>query len=147
MSEGFNAAERKDVRAAEKAARIAERERQDVIRNLCSTYAGRRYIWERLASAGIFVAVPPTDALQMAFAEGIRSQGLALLNDVLTACPDQYVRMMQESNERNLTQRSPAGERSSSPDGDGGTEEPGPDSDYVNGASEDRAQPGFNFEA
>lgn len=128
MSEGFNAADRKDVRAAEKAARIAERERQDTVRGLCASASGRRYVWDKFSLAGIFVAVPPTDALQMAFAEGVRAQGLALLDDVITACPEQFIRMMQEANERNLTRGSPTSEQPRSPDADGGVE--GSSNDY-----------------
>lgn len=128
MSEGFNAADRKDVRAAEKAARAAERERQDTVRNLCSTLNGRRYVWDKFSLAGIFVALPPTDALTMAFNEGIRAGGLSLVDDVITACPEQFIRMMQEANERNLTRGSPASEQSRSPNPDGGVE--GSSDDY-----------------
>jgi hypothetical protein len=100
--EPYNAGERKSVRAAEKVARLAERERHEVIVALMAHAAGRRYVWDRLSAANIFTATFSTDALQMAFAEGNRNQGLQLLSDVMQACPDQFILAMREANERSI---------------------------------------------
>jgi hypothetical protein len=39
----------------------------------------------------------------MAFMEGQREVGIRLLTDIMGACPDQYVLMMRERNERNAS--------------------------------------------
>ena len=51
----------------------------------------RRYVWEKLATAGIFQSTFSTDPLQMAFNEGQRNAGLVLLNDVIQYCPEQFI--------------------------------------------------------
>ncbi len=96
----YNAAERKDIRAAEKAAKLVEAQRYDVVRGLMSVAAGRSYVLAKLISAHIFHTSFSSDPLQMAFAEGERNQGLQLLNDIMAICPDQYILMMRESDVR-----------------------------------------------
>lgn len=112
----YNAAERSDVKAASKAARIAEVQRQEVITGLMSTIAGRAWMHERLLRCHIFQSSHTSDALNTAFAEGERNIGLMDLNDIMATCPDQYVLMMREYNERSST----AAQQPGSQDGDGG---------------------------
>ena len=95
-----NAADRKQIRAAEKAAAIAERERGEVVVEMMATTPRRRYVWEKLAAAGIFSTTFSTDPVQMAFNEGQRNQGLVLLNDVIQYCPEQFILSMREANGR-----------------------------------------------
>ena len=108
----LNTADRKSVRAAEKSAKLADRQRGEVLIAICSTEPGRRYLWERLDEAHIFRTSFSTDPIQMAFYEGERNQGLLLLGDIMQWCPDQFIQMMREHNERRSTSgRSPTGER------------------------------------
>jgi hypothetical protein len=94
----YNASERKDVRRLEKAAKVADAARKDMMVGVMSTIAGRAWILEKLESASVFRTTFNTDSLAMAFAEGNRNQGLILLNDIMQHCPDMYLLMMQERN-------------------------------------------------
>lgn len=94
----FNAAERKDVRKAEKDAKIAERQRHETVAGIMSVMPGRAWIADKLEECHVFASSFSTDPLQMAFHEGERNIGLRLLNDIMAACPNQYVVMMQERN-------------------------------------------------
>ena len=111
-----NAADRKDVRRREKAARQAEVARREVIAQLMSTTPGRQWLWDKLSECQCFHTTFVTgDALASAFQEGRRSMGLSLLADIMAHCPDQYIQAMRESNERSTLD-----ERRSSPQSDGG---------------------------
>lgn len=119
----LNTSDRKSIRAAEKAAAIADRERGEVVSALMSTEPGRRFVWDKLGSAGIFTSTFSTDPGQMAFNEGQRNQGLLLLNDVMQYCPDQFIQAMREANVR----RTVDDVRSASTESDAG-ERPGSES-------------------
>lgn len=95
-----NAASRKEIRQKEKAARLAEKNRGIVIINMMADKIGRAYAWDQLATAHVFSTSYSPDALQMAFAEGERNSGLRLLNDIIEWCPEQFIQMMREQNER-----------------------------------------------
>jgi hypothetical protein len=96
----FNAAERQHVREAEKAAKLDLEERRQFVVAAMSHSAGRRYFCARLVACHVFSSSFSTNAMQMAFAEGERNQGLQLLNDLMQFCPDEYVQMMREYNAR-----------------------------------------------
>jgi len=136
----YNAGERKDVRRAEKEGKIRERERLEVIKSLMSVKGGRGWMLEKLEGCHIFRTSFSTDPLQMAFMEGERRQGLLLLNDIMQSCPDQYILMMRERNERDAardaTTEQPRGE-----DGDRGDQEP----DFDDGDTARNASPAGNF--
>lgn len=130
---------RKSIRAVEKAAAVADRERGVTVANLMSTIPGRRYIWEKLTAAHMFQTSFNADPLQMAFNEGERNQGIQLLNDIIQWCPEQYIQAMRESNERNSSDHdsrtgTDAGERGGREDGDGGDQ--GSAGDAASGFSE-----------
>ena len=72
------------------------------------------------------------DALQSAFAEGERNIGIQLINDIMIACPDQYIQAQRESNDRSTTD-----ERRSSPIADRG------DSGSVDADDPDDAASGY----
>ncbi len=110
-----NAADRKSIRRLEKAAKLADAQRQQVITGLMSTTFGREWMWDVLSRCHCFSTTFNGDALASAFAEGQRAIGLSLLADIMLACPDQYITAMRESNDR-----SSLNERRSSPLGDGG---------------------------
>jgi len=94
------AADRKSVRAAEKAAKIADAERIAVVRQLMATTYGRGWVWDILESTHIFRTTHTGEALSAAFAEGERNVGLKLLADVMLAAPSEYLQMTREANER-----------------------------------------------
>ncbi len=124
----YNAAHRPDVKAAAKLAKLADLQRQEVISSLMSTVPGRQWMLERLERTHVFSVSFNGDSLRSAFAEGERNVGLQDLNDIMRFCPDKYLLMMQERNQRDLSHAgSTAAERSSSPNGDGGVEGPVPD--------------------
>lgn len=111
-----NAASRKDIRQAEKAAKLAEIRAREVTTELMSTPAGREWLWNNLAECHIFEqSFVPNDPLTSAFREGERAVGLRLLSVVMLHCPDQYVQAARESNERTAS-----AERARSQNGDGG---------------------------
>lgn len=116
----YNAGERKDVRKAEKAARLVEKQRHEVIFGLMTLIAGRQWMLEKLEECHVFATSFARDAITMAYMEGERSIGLRLLNDIMASCPDQYIQMMRERNERNAARsRSAAAESTGSQDGNG----------------------------
>ena len=124
-----NAADRKQIRAAEKAAAEADRERGEVIVALMSNKHGRRFVWDKLSDAHIFATTFSIDPIQMAFNEGQRNQGLALLDDIIRSCPDQFILAMREANGRRTESDTIANARTSTGSGDTGErtggEEPG----------------------
>ena len=110
-----SAANRKTIRRKEKEARLAARQRQEVITSVMSTAAGRQWLWDILSDCHCFHTTFNGDALASTFAEGQRAVGLRLLADLMTACPDQYIQAQREANVRSTTD-----ERRSSAESDGG---------------------------
>jgi hypothetical protein len=106
VTDGYNAAERRDVRRAEKADRLWEKDRHEFIRGVMALGPGRRWILEVLELCHIFRTTFSGEALTSAFAEGERNVGLRILGDVISSCPDQYIQMMREKNARDSTGRS-----------------------------------------
>ena len=127
----YDASDRKSIRKAEKASRLADRARQEVIVNLMSTTFGRAWLWDILTSCHVFGQTFSPDPLMTAFAEGRRAVGLALLADVMSACPDQYITAAREANVRhNSDDRSSVTQLTGSPNTDGGVEGRVADDDY-----------------
>ena len=81
-------------------ARIEQATEDDDLKWLMSSRQGRRIVWRLLQRAGVFRLSFNTNAMQMAFAEGNRNYGNALLGQVMKLCPDVYPRMVKEANER-----------------------------------------------
>lgn len=151
-----NASDRKEIRRLEKAAKLAELQRREVITQVMVSLPGRAWMWDVLSACSIFSTTHvPADALASSFQEGRRSVGLSLLADIMAHCPDQFIQAMREQNERrilddNATARSDdaldstaLAERSGSaqPDrGDSGTE-----SDRSERGDEDRSAPGADI--
>jgi hypothetical protein len=98
----YNAGERKDVRKAEKAARIAARDDRDAIVRIMSDTFGRAWMWRKLEAARIFADPFTGDALVEAFNKGYRSFGMILLSDIMLHCPQMYLKMTEEANVRRL---------------------------------------------
>ncbi len=96
----YNAGDRKDVRRAEKEARLAERDRVDFLRAALGTMQGRAWFHDLLVSCHLFSDPFTGDALWEAFAKGERNLGLRIYSEILANCPDQFVTMMREANAR-----------------------------------------------
>lgn len=60
---------------------------------------GRRIVWRQLDRAGVFRLSFNTNAMAMAFAEGSRNEGLRVLNQIHTLCPELYTTMVKEAND------------------------------------------------
>jgi hypothetical protein len=129
----YNAAERAHVKAAAKAAKVADRERREIVGGIMSVAPGRSWMLDLLERCHIFQVSFNGNALASAFAEGERNVGLKLLNDIMSFCPDQYIAMMQERNERDRANES----RRSRTNHDGGDQ--GPDSTAGDEAGTDDA--------
>ena len=90
-----------------------------LLEKLMSEPAGRRWVYNFLASCRIYATSFATNALAMAFNEGDRNAGLRLLVDITEASPDLYLLMLKEvQNERN-TNRGPKHDGDPEPDDDG----------------------------
>jgi hypothetical protein len=112
----YNASERKDIRAAEKAAKLAEIQRTDFIKASMATEGGRHWFYDLLVRCHIFASTFTGEALSSANAEGERNIGLMIYTDIMRACPDLFIRMMQEANERELINGRRTAKSSGDPD-------------------------------
>ena len=97
-----NASQRKEIRRAEKDSAAYETLRIAHILNAMSTRNGRAWFYDLLASCHIFNDPFTGDALLEAYSKGERNVGLKVYNDIVTNCPDLFVMMTQEANERDL---------------------------------------------
>lgn len=115
----YDASNRKDVRRAEKLDAELTESNTLFLRAMMDTVQGRRWLYHHLAECQVFVEVPAFDPHRDYFAAGRRSVGLPLMATLQTNCPDQYLWMIREENDR-LAARTAATERSRSPVPDGG---------------------------
>ena len=99
MSE-FNAANTKQIRAAEKQAKIAAALDREVVFRLMSDPAGRDWIRRLLERCHVFRTPFTGLAATTDFNCGQQSVGLQLLGEVVNAAPDQYIQMMREASDR-----------------------------------------------
>ena len=130
-----NAADRKDIRRREKQAKLDARSRAEVVHSLMSTTQGREWMWDKLATARVFSSTFNGDALQSAFNEGQRAFGLAMLAEVLSTCPDEFIQAQREANVRSTTNErrsSPVPERGDTGPVDDSTDNPDSDDSGYN---------------
>jgi hypothetical protein len=83
-----------DARRRERLARQSE---DDDLKWLMGSKRGRRIVWRLLDRAGVFRSSFNTNAMQMSFAEGGRNEGLRILAQVHTLCPELYPVMLKEA--------------------------------------------------
>lgn len=134
----YNAGNRQDVRRLEKQAKADDAARKEVVVNLMDSTSGRLWMYERLSNCHLFSTSFSLTALETAFKEGERNQGLQLLTDVMGACPDQYVVMMREANVRHQLANNPTASRIGSADDYGRDQGSEPD-DAISGAGDSEA--------
>jgi len=75
----------------------AQTEEADLKWLMCSE-RGRRIVWRLLDRAGVFRLSFNTNAMQMAFAEGNKNEGLRTLSLIHAHCPELYLVMVKEQN-------------------------------------------------
>ena len=86
----------------------AQRVEVDDLKWVMSNKRGRRFVAGLLERAGVFRTSFNTNALQMAFNEGNRNEGLRLIALLTAECPDRYAEMLKESAENDRRDRHPA---------------------------------------
>ena len=96
----YDASNRRDVKALERQAKLADQQRKEIVNGIMSVEPGRRWMCDLLETCHIFATSFSDVDLRMAFMEGQREVGLRLLMDIMGACPDEYVTMMRERNGR-----------------------------------------------
>lgn len=95
-----------DIRAQEDARKDAEERAKlnarieiDDLKWVMQNKRGRRFVRGILERAGVWRLSFHTNALQMAFNEGSRNEGLALLSKLMEHCPEFYSQMLKEHKE------------------------------------------------
>lgn len=76
--------------------KLAEKAEAEDIKWQMGNKRGRRIVYRLLERAGIWRSSFNTNALQMAFNEGGRNEGLALLAKLMAYCPELYAVMLKE---------------------------------------------------
>lgn len=89
----LQAASKAEAEARSKAADDAE---SADFMNLAGAQWGRRIIWRLLDRAGVFRLSFTDNPLTTAFNEGRRNEGLRLLMQMQTSCPENYSLMLKE---------------------------------------------------
>ena len=118
----YDPTNRRDVKTAQKQAKVADQQRREIVNGIMSVGPGRRWICDLLETCHIFATSYSDVGLRMAFLEGQREIGIRLLMDIMASCPDQYVTMMRERNERQSANDSRSERRRE--DANGGNLEP-----------------------
>lgn len=80
---------------ADKAKLKARMEVED-LRSVMRNKPGRRFVYGLLDRAGVWRLSFHTNALQMAFNEGCRNEGLATVAKLMDHCPELYAQMLKE---------------------------------------------------
>jgi hypothetical protein len=128
----YNASDTRQVKAAIKRSRT-ERELDDgVLIRLMTDPSGRAWVWRFLSSLHAFHTPYTGENNATNFRCGEQSVGLALITDLLRACPDQFIFMMKEANDGGRTDNDDRHERDSSNSGrdDSGSGDDNVQSDY-----------------
>ena len=97
LHDAFDLAGQEAARAnSEDRAKLKARIDTEDTKWLMSNKRGRRLVHGLLERAGVWRLSFSTNALQMAFNEGMRNEGLALLAKLMTHCPETYAQMLKE---------------------------------------------------
>lgn len=108
MNDLYNASDPRQIRAAAKAAKAVDAQSSGVIIGLMSSLAGRAWVRSILEAAHVFQTSFSPNPYATAFAEGERNIGLRILGAVVQHCPDQYLAMMREAQEKENGRRHPS---------------------------------------
>jgi hypothetical protein len=77
--------------------RLAKTNEDEDFKWLMGSKRGRRIVWRLLERTGVFRLSFNTNSMAMAFAEGNRNEGLRVLGQIHTLCPELYSVMMKEA--------------------------------------------------
>lgn len=99
-----NAADRKSIRDAEKRAKLAERNRAEVLVGVMSTVPGREWLWNLLDVLNVFGSPIAEDPHRTYFLLGEQNAGKRLMADAMQFCPDLFIQAMREANQRRSEQ-------------------------------------------
>jgi len=135
-----SATDRKRIRELEKRAKADHERTGNVIRTICSTEQGRRFLWDQLDQCSIFTAIYPSHP-NLGAVLGERNVGLRLLALVTEFCPAMFIKMMEETNARRALDAAAAAEHDRSEDSGRDVDGPEPSLDDYTGIYRD---PGSN---
>lgn len=122
----FDATNRKDIRNAEKRAKITDANRVNFIRTIMGTIGGREWMHGLLRNCHVFsTPYVAGDPHATAFNCGQQNIGLQTFADVVSQTPQQYALMMQEAQ----TKDEADGRRNSTNESTNHTSDPGADID------------------
>ena len=98
-AEAFNSADPDQVERRKTDAAKRELQMRHVVSGLMHSPEGRAWVWRELEGCHIYAISfePGLDAASVAFREGERNRGLALLAQVLAAAPGFYLMMQREA--------------------------------------------------
>ena len=91
-----NTPESSNANQRQKAIKRRAREEAEDFKWLLSSRRGRRIVWRFLDRAGVFRLSFNTNSMTMAFNEGNRNEGLRILAQIHTLCPELYPVMVKE---------------------------------------------------
>lgn len=99
----YDASNRKDIRRAEKAARQAELDQANFLIAAMSTREGRAWFYTQMEECHIFSDPFIGDPYREAHNKGERNVGLRYFAAISRYCPDSYILMIKEANDRRIT--------------------------------------------
>ncbi len=82
---------------------------------------GRRIVWKLLEQYGVYRSSFRSDALEMAFLEGQRNDGLKLLADIHEHAPERYADLMKEQKDARSSSSSSSSSKPGSTGASGGS--------------------------
>lgn len=98
----YNASNTKDIRRAEKASRQAELDRVNFLVGAMSIPQGRAWVYTLLDECHLFASEFIADPYLKYWRDGERNVGLRLFADISRHCPDSYILMIKEANDRRI---------------------------------------------
>lgn len=116
----YNAANRKDVREAEKGVVVFKTINREVVAGIMSLPNGRWWMHELLAKCQTYADPFSPDPYIHAYHSGRKAMGTLLHNDIMLYAPQQYETMLREAYERSVTDaaRRANAQRSAEPESD-----------------------------
>jgi len=98
----FDSTNRRAIREREKKSKLLERSNEHIFIALMGEYNGREWMHTRFLRNHIFSTPFTTDPVQTAFNCGIQNDALQEFLLVVRLCPDEYLMMMREADERRI---------------------------------------------
>lgn len=107
----YDASNPKAIRAAAKRAAAEGAADSRVLFTLMSSAEGRAYVFKRLERSFVFSTPFTGDNNRTNFNLGVQNVGLLELSELMRVCPDQFILMLREANDKEIAD----GRRNSSP--------------------------------